>query len=212
MPEPARRPQFLRMVIGALFGFAISLIAAKSGFLEWMRAMPGDEIASTFVAFVMLFLAAFAFVAAASPGIYRRIAANYREGDPVDGDVLRMMRFNALTLALSGALLLAPPFAVRFGVNESVAIAVAAGMTLVVLVLSWLNWREYAGNDELTRAVSAEANVASFMILTLALFGWASLVKLGLAPEIGSWTLMTIAVAVHLIVQILAALRRGMFA
>ena len=212
MPEPARRPQFLRMVIGALFGFAISLVAAKSGFLEWMRAMPGDEIASTFVAFVMLFLAAFAFAASASPGIYRRIAANYREGDPVDGDVLRMTRFNALTLALSSALLVAPPFAVRFGVTKSAAIAVAAGMTLVVLALSWINWREYAKNDELTRAVSAEANVASFMILTLALFGWASLVKLGLAPEIGSWTLVTIAVSVHLTVQILAALRRGMFA
>lgn len=212
MPEPARRPQFLRMVIGALFGFAISLVAATSGFLEWMRAMPGDEIASTFVAFVMLFLAAFAFAASASPGIYRGIAANYREGDPVDGDVLRMMRFNALTLALSSALLVAPPFAVRFGVTESAAIAVAAGMTLVVLALSWINWREYAKNDELTRAVSAEANVASFMILTLALFGWASLVKLGLAPEIGSWTLVTIAVSVHLTVQILAALRRGMFA
>jgi len=200
------------MVVGALFGLAISMIAAKSGFLEWMRAMPADEIASTVVAFVMLFLAAFAFVAAAGPGTYRRVAANYREGDPVDGAVLRMMRLNALTLALSGALLLAPPFAVRFGANESVAVAVAAGMTLVVLALSWINWREYARNDELTRAVSAEANVASFTILTLALFGWASLIKLGLAPEVGSWTLMTIAVAVHLVVQILAALRRGMFA
>eukprot|EP01136_Pigoraptor_vietnamica_P034065 Opistho-1_new@97624 len=130
MPEPARPPQFLRMVVGALFGLAISMIAAKSGFLEWMRAMPADEIASTFVAFDMLFLAAFAFVAAASPGIYRRIAANYREGDPVDGGVLRMMRFNSLTLALSGALLLAPPFAVRFGANESAAIAVATPCTL----------------------------------------------------------------------------------
>lgn len=212
MPEPARRPQFLRMVLGALFGFAISLIAAKSGFLEWMRAMPADEIASACVAFVMLFLAGFALVAAASPGVYRRVAASYREGDPVDDDVLRTMRFSALTLALSGALLLAPPFAVRFGASESAAVAVAVAMLLVVLVLSWINWRERAKNDELTRAVSAEANVASFMILTLALFGWASLVKLGLAPEIGSWTLMTIAVAVHLVVQVVAALRRGMFA
>jgi len=212
MPEPARPPQFLRMVIGAAFGLAISMIAANSGFLDWMRAMPADEIASACVAFVMLFLAAFAFVAAASPGVYRRVAANYRDGDPVDSVVLRTMRFNALTLALSGALLLAPPFAVRFGVNESAAVAVAAGMTLVVLALSWINWREYAKNDELTRAVSAEANVVSFTLLTLALFGWASLVKLGLAPEISSWTLMTIAVAVHLIVQMAAALRRGMFA
>lgn len=212
MPEPARRPQFLRVVLGALFGFAISLIAAKSGFLEWMRAMPADEIASACVAFVMLFLAGFALVAAASPGVYRRVAANYREGDPVDGDVLRTMRFSALTLALSGALLLAPPFAVRFGASESAAVAVAVAMLLVVLVLSWINWRERAKSDELTRAVSAEANVASFMILTLALFGWASLVKLGLAPEIGTWTLMTIAVAVHLVVQVVAALRRGMFA
>lgn len=212
MAEPARRPQFLRMVVGALVGFAISLIAAKSGFLEWMSAMPADEIASASVAFVMLFLAAFALVAAASPGIYRRVAANYREGDPVDRDVLRTMRFNAVTLALSGGLLLAPPFAVRFGASDSSAVAVVAGMALVLLVVSWISWREYAKNDELTRAVSAEGNVASFMILTLALFGWASLVKLGLAPEIGTWTLMTIAVAVHLIVQVAAALRRGLFA
>lgn len=212
MAEHGSRNQLFRMFVGALCGLAISLIAAKSGFLEWMSVMPVDEIASTFVACVMLFLGAFALIVGAGPGIYRHVAANYREGDPLDRDVLRTMRLNALVLGLSGALLLAPPFAVRFGVGESAAIGVAAAMGLVLLALGWIGWRQTAKNDELTRAVSAEANVASFMILTVALFGWAALVKLGLAPEIGSWTLMTIAVAVHLIVQMAVAMRRGMFA
>jgi hypothetical protein len=212
MAEQGPRNHLFRMFVGALFGFAISLVAAKSGFLEWMRMMPVDEIASTFVAFVMLFLGAFALTVGASPGIYRRVAANYREGDPLDRSVLRTMRLNALVLGLSGALLLAPPFAMRFGAGEAAAVTVAAAMGLVLLALSWIGWREYAKNDELTRAVSTEANVASFMILTVALFGWASLVKLGLVPEISSWSLMTIAVAVHLTVQMAVAMRRGMFA
>lgn len=212
MGERGVRNQLVRMFWGALVGLGIALVADKSGFLAWMKGMPGEEIASTFVAFVMLFLAAFALVAAASPGIYRRIAANYREGDPLDRAVLRTMRINALMLGLTGALLLAPPFAVRFGAGESAAMAVAAAMGAVLVALGWISWRQRAKNDELTRAVSAEANVASFAILTLGLFGWASLVKLGLAAEVGSWTLMTIAIAVHLVVQIVAALRRGMFA
>lgn len=212
MAERGIRTQLFRMLVGALFGFAISMVAAKSGFIEWLEAMPADEIASTLIAFVMILLAAFALVAAASPGVYRRIAANYREGDPVDGEVLRTLRLNALMMGLSGALLLVPPFAVRFGADESAATAVAVAMALVLMALCWLGWREYAKNDELTRAVSAEANVASFMILTVALFGWASLVKLGLVPEISSWTLMTITVAVHLTVQMAVAMRRGMFA
>lgn len=212
MAERGIRTQLFRMFIGALSGFAISMVAAKSGFIEWLEAMRADEIASTLVAFVMILLAAFALVAAASPGTYRRIAANYREGDPVDGGVLRTLRLNALLMGLTGALLLVPPFAARFGAGESAAMVVAAAMGVVLIALCWIGWREYAKNDELTRAVSAEANVASFTLLTLALFGWASLVKLGLAPEIGTWTLMTISVAVHLVVQVVAALRRGMFA
>ncbi|MDF7777464.1 hypothetical protein P1X14_19560 [Sphingomonas sp. AOB5] len=204
--------RLFRMFIGALVGLAFCAAAAASGFLEWLKGMPAEDIVSTVLALLVLMLAAFAGIVSSSQAAYKAIAENYREGDPLDNDVLRMMRMNGIILLISGGLLLAPPFAVRLGAGETASIAVAAAMGVLLLVTSWLSWRVSRSSDELTRAMAMESGAASFWVLTMGLFGWASLVKLGLVPEISSWTLMTAAMAVSLVVQMAAAMRRGMFA
>jgi hypothetical protein len=204
--------RLFRMFIGALVGLAFCALAAASGFLELLKDMPAEDIVSTVLALLILMLGGFAVLVSSSQGAYKAIAENYREGDPLDDDVLRMMRMNGVLLLISGGLLLAPPFAVLLGAGETVKIVVAAAMGVLLFFTTWLSWRVTKRSDELTRALAMESSAISFWVLTMGLFGWASLVKLGLAPEISSWTLMTAAMAVSLVVQMGLAMRRGMFA
>ncbi|NML07601.1 hypothetical protein [Sphingomonas sp. G-3-2-10] len=204
--------RLFRMFIGALVGLAFCALAAASGFLELLKDMPAEDIVSTVLALLILMLGGFAVLVSSSQGAYKAIAENYREGDPLDDDVLRMMRMNAILLLISGGLLLAPPFAVRLGAGETASIVVAAAMGALLFLTTWLSWRVTKRSDELTRALAMESSAISFWVLTMGLFGWASMVKLGLAPEISSWTLMTAAMAVSLVVQMGLAMRRGMFA
>jgi hypothetical protein len=212
MAERSIANRLLRMFVGALVGLGICGIAAASGFIEWVKDMPAEDIASTVLAMFFLVLAVFAAIVSTSQGAYKLIADNYREGDPVGDDVLRLMRMSAVLLVLSGVLLLAPPIAVRLGLGDTATIAVAAAIGLLLLVATWLSWRATRMSDELNRTLAVESSAVSFWVLTIGLFGWASLVKLGLAPEIGAWTLMMITMAVSLLVQIAMAVRRGLFA
>ena len=167
---------------------------------------------SVVLAVMMGFLGLFALVTSATPGLYRHIAANYREGDPVDGTVLRQLRLSGVAMLISAAVLAAPPFAVRLGVDAGMAQALAAVIGALLLFSWWLAWRIMRSSDELNRALSVESSAISFWILSTGLFGWAVLAKLGLAPEASLWTLMIIAMAGNLIVQIILSVRRGLFA
>lgn len=174
--------------------------------------MPGEDIASTALAALLLSLGLFALVAASSSALYRRMAENYQEGDPLDAGVLRYLRVNGVALLLGAALLLAPSLAVRFGFTGDAAIPVAVGLAMLLALQAWLSARIRRASDELNRAALAEASIASFWLSQLGLFGWAALARLGLVAEVGLWTLMTISMALYLVVSIVVALRRGMFA
>jgi len=212
MAEPGNRRRLVRAAIGAVVGLVLGFAAGQAGLFDWLEGLPGEDIASTTLAGMLLLLGLFALVAASSRTLYRRMAENYREGDPLDGSVLRYLRASGVVLILSAVLLLAPPLAVRYGLTGDAAIAVAAGMAALLAFQTWLNLRIMRTSDELSRAAMAEASVASFWLLQLGLFGWAALARLGLVAEVSMWTLMTISTAIYLVVSIVSALRRGMFA
>jgi hypothetical protein len=212
MASPVTRRRLVRAAIGAVFGLVLGFGAGQIGLLDWIAALPGEDIASTALAALLLLLGLFAIVAASSRALYRRMAENYQEGDPLDGSVLRYLRVSGVVLILSAVLLLAPPLAVHYGLAGDAAIAVAAGVAALLAFQTWLNLRIMRTSDELSRAAMAEASVVSFWLLQLGLFGWAVLAKLGLAAEVSLWTLMTLSTAIYLVVSIATALRRGMFA
>ncbi len=212
MAEPANRRRLVRAAVGGVVGFALAFAAGQIGLIDWVAEMPGEDIASTAVAALLVMLGLFSMVAASSSALYRRMAENYRPGDPLDGKVLRYVRASGLVLLLAAALLLAPPLAVRFGFTGDAAIPVAIGLAALLALQAWLNLRILRSSDELSRAATNEASVASFWLLQLGLFGWAALAKLGLVAEVSLWTLMTISTVIYLVVSIVAAIRRGMFA
>jgi hypothetical protein len=212
MAEPRKPRRLVRAAIGGVVGFALAFAAGQIGLIDWVAEMPGEDIASTAVAALLVMLGLFSMVAASSSALYRRMAENYREGDPLDGKVLRYLRVSGLVLLLAAALLLAPPLAVRFGLTGDAAIPVAIGIAVLLALQTWLNLCILRSSDELSRAAMTEASVASFWLLQLGLFGWAVLAKLGLAASVSLWTLMTISMVIYLVVSIVAAIRRGMFA
>lgn len=212
MASSGVRRRLVRAAVGAVFGLVLGFAAGQFGLFDWIAQMPGEDIASTVLAALLLLLGLFAIIAASSSDVYRRMAENYQEGDPLDGKVLRYLRLNGVGLLLGAALLLAPPLAVRFGYAGDTAIPVAIGLVVLLALQIWLNARVRRDSDELTRAALAEASIASFWLSQLGLFGWAALAKLGLVAEASLWTLMTISVAIYIVVSIVAALRRGMFA
>lgn len=212
MAKRSLRDRLFRLIVGALIGGMIGAALIATGFIEWIWEMPGEDFAAALVALVFLMLAGFAAIVSTSRAAYIRIADNYREGDPVGDDELRLMRLSGVLLLLSAMLLLAPPVAVRLGAGEAASIALAAAIGALLLLTTWLSWRVMRIGDELNRTLALESSAASFWVLTLGLFGWASLVKLGLAPEVGTWTLMLITLAVSVVVQIALSVRRGLFA
>lgn len=212
MASSGTRRRLVRAAIGAVFGVALGFAAGQAGLFDWLEALPGEDIASTVVAGVLLLLGLFAVIAASNRALYRRMAENYQEGDPLDGTVLRYLRVSGVVMILAAVLLLAPPLAVRYGLTGDAAIPVAAGMAALLAFQVWLNLRVMRTSDELSRAAMAEASVASFWLLQLGLFGWAVLAKLGLVASVSLWALMTISTVIYLIVSIVSAIRRGMFA
>lgn len=212
MASPGVRRRLVRAAIGAVVGFVLAFGAGQAGLFDWLEALPGEDIASTVVAGMLLLLGLFAMVAASSSTLYRRMAENYQEGDPLDGSVLRYLRVSGVVMILAAVLLLTPPLAVRYGLTGDAAIAVAAGMAALLAFQVWLNLRIMRASDELSRAAMAEASIASFWLLQLGLFGWAVLAKLGLAANVSLWTLMTLSTVIYLVVSIVTAIRRGMFA
>jgi hypothetical protein len=212
MTDRPLRDRLFRMFIGALVGAGFCGLAATTGGLHWMKGLPGEDFAAALLALMLFLLAIFAFVVSSSQAAYRLIAENYREGDPLDADVLRTTRISAVILVLAGVLMLAPPLAVRLGASPDMSVAVAAAMGLLVLIQSWLNLRVVRRSDELSRAGHAEASVISFWVLQLGLYLWAMLAKLDLVAQVSLWTLMIVAMAIYLVISIGVAMRRGMFA
>lgn len=202
--------RLLRMLIGAVVGVGLCWVADQAGVIDWMKTLQGEDFASAAVALILVFFAGFAALASTSTGVYRRVAENYREGDPLDDKVLRTMRFTAVILVLSAVLLLAPVVAAQMGVSRSVALAVAAGLAAVVAVQCWLNLRVVGMGDELSKAVNSEICVIAFWVTQLGLFMWAALTKLGLAGDVSLWTLMLICTGVTIVISIAVVVRRGM--
>lgn len=211
----ATRPlsqRLFRMVVGAGVGLALCSLAAATGFLQWVATLPGEDIASVVLATMLVLLAIFAAVVSSSKGAYTRIADNYREGDPVDADVLSNLRLSVGIMLIAAVLLIAPTVAVRMGAGESASMLVAGAMGVLVLAQGWLNWRAMRHSDELTRAANAEGSVVSFWVTQIGLYFWAALAKLGLVGNVSLWTLMLVFMGVYLVISIGVSMRRGLFA
>lgn len=197
------------LIAGLLVGGAIGAALAASGAIEQVSAWRASEIATLAIGALLLIIAGFTAFAATSGNRYRRMIDQRADDEPVEAGDLVFARRQALVSGAAGVLLIAIPAAANSGLAPEARIAAAIGVFAILAVQTLFNVRLWRDGDELTRRVVADSGAISFWLLQFALFAWAALVMLGLAPEIDSWTGVAVLMAVYLVTSTLVAMRRG---
>lgn len=194
--------------IGGVIGYSVGRALKQSG--ATLPDLSVADVASVIIGIILLFSAAYAYVATTSPARWNRMVEKQPADEPVDPDALRSGRWQALVAALAGIMIITPPIAVQNGFGTQILGAIAAGLFALLAVQSWINWRLWREGDELTRAVIAQTGAICFWVLQLGLFAWATLTKMKLASDVDSWSLMTVLMGAYLIISVVISTRRGL--
>lgn len=123
--------------------------------------------------------------------------------------MLTLLRRQSLVTGLMGLMLIVPPAAAHAGFVGTAAVMPVGIMLALVAWQTWLHIRLMRDGDELNRAVVTESGSASFLVCGLALFGWASLQKLGLLPALDSWAMVTAMLVLSMAASTWVSMRRG---
>lgn len=210
MTESSRSRRIAVQLIGGMVvGAAVGAGLAMSGALDIVLGWRANEVATGIIGIMLLAVAAVLAAGGASPALYRRLIDRSPEQEPVEAADLVFVRRQAIVAALGGVLLLAVPFAAHAGLGTEGRVAAAVAVFALLAVQTVFNIRLWREGDELTRRVIADSGAISFWLLQFALFAWATLVMLDLAPEIESWTSVAVLMAVYLVASSVVAFRRG---
>ncbi len=203
------RKSLPKLLIGGMFGGAIGYLGAEYLIGNRPRLFAGEDIAAFAIALVLVLAAAFTAWIATTPERFKKYFEKREDDEPVDALAMAAARDSAWVVALAGVLLAAPPIVAVLTTDPVVRAACAAGLMALLGLQTWGNWRMWRDGDELTRAVIVSTGAVCFWALQLALFAWAALARLALIPDIGSWTMMTVLMAVYLIASTVVSVRRG---
>jgi len=219
MESSPRRNPLRRALIGALLGAPLGLAggfvvarAVKRGMIAPLEAWTGADLFSLAIALGLVVSAGYAGWAATSGRRWNQMVERLSPDEPVDPAALVSGRRQALVAGLAGAMMILPPVAAHAGLGDGARTLVAGVVALLLAVQTLANWRLWRDGDELTRAVIAQSGAACFWLLQLALFVWATLTRLDLAPEADAWTLMTVMMGVYLLIGTIISARRGLVA
>lgn len=206
-----------RMVIALIIGAPLGGVAGYgvgaairqrelAAFRDWSLA----DLFSLVIALGLLVSAGYAAWAATSARRWNEMVEYTPPDEPVDPTALVSGRRQALVTGLAGLMLGAPPILAHLGLSFEGRALAAGGIGVLLLLESWINYRLWRDGDELTRAVITQSGAVCFWLLQLALFAWAALTRLKLAPEADAWTIVTAMMGVYLLVGLIVAVRRGM--
>ncbi|MBI1407537.1 MAG: hypothetical protein GC145_15605 [Caulobacter sp.] len=211
-PGPGARRLILAglgLVFGGGLGYAVGRLI-KSGVLS-ADGLGWSDIAAAAIAVCLLAMGV--VIGAAS---FSRVAAgrmiDARSGRPATPAQQSFYRQQAIVLALAGIMMAAPVATVAvFGkVPEPLGSIVMLGVIAVFLVQTAFNLTVWRRGDEMMRQVISETGAVCFWILQGLLFLWAAAEKLGLAPALSAWDIMTILMGVYLVISSLMSIRRGL--
>lgn len=120
-------------------------------------------------------------------------------------------RQQAYVLALAGVMLAIPVVAGVFWrpLSPELGAALMAGLVAMFLLQTYFNITVWTRADEMLRNMVGESGAVCFWVLQGALFLWAAAEKLGLAPALTAWDMMTVLMAFYLVVSSILSVRRG---
>jgi hypothetical protein len=121
-------------------------------------------------------------------------------------------RQQAVVMFLAGILMAAP--VVTTASFEAIPMVVASIIMLAILAIFLIqtvyNLTVWHRSDELIRRVTSETGAVCFWVLQGLLFLWAAAEKLGLAPPLTAWDIMTVLMGTYLVVASIMSARRGL--
>lgn len=203
----------LRFALAMGAGALIAYLAKRSGYLASLGDLgwlPGDVMALILAA-VLLGTAVVCAVAGSDPRVYRRVAArDAAADDPIDPQEVANARRQAIVLATAAMALAVPPLAMVLGAPVWVRHVGVAAIALLLAVETFFNWKLWRHGDELTRRVIVETGALTFWALQMALFVFAALARMALVPDLSSWAMLQILLAVYLAVSAVVGVRRGL--
>lgn len=216
--EPSSNRNLLRRaLIGALLGAPFGILAGyavghagRPGLIAALSTWTHADLYSVMIGCALLVGAAYVAFATTSGRRWNRMVERVAPEEPVDAAALLGARRQAFVSGLAGVMLIIPPIAASAGLGDAARAIVAAVVALLLAAQTLVNWRLWRDGDELTRAVIAQSGAACFWLLQLALFVWATLTRLDLAPEADGWTLMTVMMGVYLLIGSIISARRGL--
>lgn len=197
------------MVVGGLLGLVIARTENLDALID---SLAWSDHLAAFLAFSFLSMGLIMIFASFSPKLAARMVDPGATGPARPGQA-SFLRTQAAVLGLAGAMMAIPVLAsVAYRGEVPTVIGSVAMMGIVAAFLA-----QTAGNlalwrqaDELMRKSLAETGSVCFWILQGLLFLWAAAEKLGLAPALSSWDMMSVLMAFYLVVSSLIAMRRGL--
>lgn len=199
----------LQLVMGMVSGTAgmaavLFVLEQQDGLLE----EPG-RIFALGTALVFLLIALLIAVATAAPKFGER-ALNVEDADEIieQKPDLVIGSLSFLLMAILIGVLALVPGEQTAGVLSIQAGALVAGLAFASLVFLAVRFRRMG--DEMTRAVSQEANGWALIFILLLFGGWAGLAQLGYAPMFAPLTFVAGVFALYLVGVFVAAGVRGM--
>lgn len=208
MAEKARTT-VSKLFVGGVVGGAVGYLGAKYLIGGKPHLFAGDEFASLLIALMLVAMAAFTAWVASSPARFKKHYEKRDDAEPADAMAMAAARGSTWVVALAGVMLATPPVVAVLTPDPTWRTIGAIVLAVMLALQSWGNWRMWRDGDELTRAVIVSTGALCFWTLQLGLFAWAALAKLALVPDIGSWTMITVLMAVYVIASVVVSVRRG---
>jgi hypothetical protein len=200
------------MGAGLAAGFATGILMGLATPRHWMAAWPWEDQTAMTLGVSLLAWGIGHLLAS----LFRRSAAFVADpyGSTGGGDVRRSevfyQRLTGATIALAGAMLLAPLIA-RWapGLGNTGRIATLAGLVGGLVLQSVINLMIWRRSDELFRRLIVESTALTFWGLQGVLFLWAAGERLRLLPAITAWQAFVVLLAGYLIASMAVSVRRG---
>jgi hypothetical protein len=194
------------LAAGVATGAAVRLATPR----HWVSAWPWEDQTAMVLGLSLLTWGLGHLVAS----LFRRSAAFVADPYGATGGLrpgeARYQRLTGATIALAGAMVLAPLTA-RWapGLGNAVRIATLAGLVGGLVAQSVVNLMIWRRSDELFRRLIVESTALTFWGLQGVLFLWAAGERLGLLPPITAWQVFVVLLAGYLIASMAVSIRRG---
>ena len=209
----ANRARLAMMAIGAAGGGLAAFLGARAsdfGGLDLDRLGWSDHLA--------LALASIMIVTAVAIGLgsfSARTAARMMDPEsvaPARPTQLTLLRQQGAVMFLAGLMMAAPVLANLFAspLPTELGAATMAAVVALMLLQTGLNFSVWNRADEMMKRVISESATFCFWSMQGGLFLWAAAEKLGLAPALGSWDLISLLMAFYLLFSSVIAARRGL--